>query len=300
MKRSRTSWLIWVGAAVKLVLANGFAVGQTRMVDITVDDIRPLAAAVLKVEELSGIPINYEDVPVYYPGDLEDVTDIVVRTPLPAGERIIAPHKRHFSVPIAADAATGKLNGAQAVREALLRLIAAYSAENLPGGFELETSNGVFFVKPVRYRDATGATRSMTPVLSNRITLPQQTRDRPQTWRLILGQVSSAAGVRVEDATAMSELLGPATLGAENEPANQVVARFLASRSGPTPLALDATWDEGLAYRLLFDATLKKYFLNVHLLANSRARKVPVPYKYSPPPRHRGPVDGGSSGARVR
>lgn len=281
---------LWPALAifVGLLAANTLALAQTKIIDITVDDPRPLAAAIDKIEELSGIPINYEDVPIYYSGDLHDVTDAVARSPLPAGRRIIAPLVRHLFVPIPVDAATGKLNDAQAVKDALLRLISAYNSSGLPGGFDLEYYNGVFFVKPVRYRDAIGVTRPMTPLLSTPITLPQEPSLAYQIWRLVLDHVSSAAGVHVGAGWGAGTGdtgpdMGKVAFGPQNEPADHVIARLLAPRNSPASATPDPNWDAGRSYRLFTDATSKFYALNVHVVANRWSVEPAKPY--SPPPR---------------
>ena len=202
MKKSETQWSLAMGVVLQFLLGSSFALGQvvgeTRTIEITVDDPRPLAAAILKLEELSGIPINYEDMPVYYSDDMRDVTDEVAQRPVPpGGKRMFGQSGGQLSVPIEVDAATGKLIDLEAVNTALAALVSAYNASDLPGDFDMEGRNGVFFVMPVRYRDATGTTQPMTPILSTPITLPEERRGWIQTIRLILGQVSAATGVEI-------------------------------------------------------------------------------------------------------
>lgn len=288
MNKSKARLWRALGIFVALLAADSRAVGQTKIIDITVDDPRPLAAAIDKIEELSGIPINYEDMPVYYSADVKDVTDAVARTPLPAGRRIIVARGGQLSVPIVVDAATGKLNGAQAVNAALVALISAYNSSGLPGGFDLEFFNGVFFTKPVRYRDATGATRPMTPVLSTPVTLPQEPSQAYQIWQLVIAQVSSAAGVHVDAGwgAGMGDAgpdMGQVAFGPQNEPADHVIARLLAPRNSPASATPDANWDAGRSCRLFTDATSKFYALNVHVVANRWSVEPAKPY--SPPPR---------------
>jgi hypothetical protein len=141
MRKSERLWLAGIGVVLPFLLGSSFAfgqvVGETTTIDITVDDPRPLAAAILKIEELSGIPINYEDVPVYYSADVKDVTEEVSRTRT-SNRRIIVARGGQLSVPIIVDAATGRLNDIQAVNTALAALVSAYNSSNLPGGFEVE------------------------------------------------------------------------------------------------------------------------------------------------------------------
>ena len=291
MKKAEARWLAGIGVVLQFLLGSSFALGQvvgeTKTIEITVDDPRPLAAAVLKIEELSGIPINYEDVPVYYTADVKDVTEEVSRTRT-SNRRILVALGGQLSVPIVVDAVTGKLNDTQAVNAALLALISAYSVSGLPGSFDLEYYNGVFFVKPVRFRDETGATRAMTPVLSTPITLPEENMNWAVATRLILQQVSNATG---SDAAMLTNLGVPVevTFGANNEPAHYVIARYLATKSAPASIASDTAWDAGLSYSLLYQPQFG-YGLNVHRVASSPRWVIPPSRPYSPPPRR--PPDG--------
>jgi len=193
MRRSATQWLAGIGVVVlQLLLGSSFALAQvvaeTKTIDITAEDNpRPMLVAVGKIVELSGIPIHYEDMRVYYSGDFKDITsEWAQRVPVPEGVRVMGPRGGQLSVPIEVDAATGKLTNLEAVNTALAAVVSAYNArDDLPGDFEVESRNGVFFVKPVRYRDASGATQPMTPILSTPITLPEETRSVRQTLRLI-------------------------------------------------------------------------------------------------------------------
>lgn len=247
--------------------------GQTKTITISVNDPRPMAAAILKIEELSGIPVNYEDIPIYYSGDLIDVTN-QARGPVPVGRRLMVAPMRTFSVPIVVDAATERLADNRAVEEALQRLISAYNSSNLPGGFELESYNGVFFVKPVRFRDADGVTREMTPLLSAHISIPDGTRNPVDTARALLSQIPIPSGFRVSPGLLFSEF-GLMRFAATNEPAHLVIARFLVSGGLPKPPMPSRNLDAGWSYKLLLDSDAKWYALNVVRVPNSPRRRRP-------------------------
>jgi hypothetical protein len=155
-----------------------------------------------------------------------------------------------LSVPIEVDAATGKLLSIEAVNKALDAVVSAYNAnDDLPGDFEVESRNGVFFVMPVRYRDASGATQPMTPILSTPITLPEETRSVRQTLRLIRDHVYAATGVEITP-NIRSVVARDVTIGAQDEPAGHLIARLLATRNGGVPAA-NASWDSSFSYLLL-------------------------------------------------
>ncbi|MBI4464655.1 MAG: hypothetical protein HY647_08120 [Acidobacteria bacterium] len=292
MRKPATQWLARIGVILQLLLGSSFALGQTKEIEITVDHAHPMGAAILKLQELSGIPINDEDMPVYYSGDLKDVTDQARTPPLP-GERLYAPLGGQLSFSIAVDEVTGKLNDVQAVKDALSKLIAAYNSSDLPGSFDFEEYNGVFFVRPVSYRDATGATQPMKPLLATPITLPEEKRVWTATIRLILQQLSKAAGVIVGDATYPLRVGTEVTIGANNEPADRLIARVLvtvmctnsASAACTPPNSISETvWDVGYSYGLGY-APGYGYMFGIRLLKNSRWLVPPPPSKpYSPPP----------------
>ena len=185
-------------------------------------------------------------------------------------------------MPIVVDATTGRLKDIQAVNAALTALVSAYNSSDLPGDFEFEQSNGVFFVKPVSYRDASGATQLMTPLLSTPITLPEEKRTWIQTLELILQQISKASGAHV------GLFSGPmfpvdVAIGANNEHADHVIARLLASGNSPAAASVNSSWDASLSY-LFFCQPRYGCGLNVH-----RARPMDLCRgsgcePYSPPP----------------
>ena len=243
-----------------------------------------MAAASGKLQELSGIPINYEDMPVYYSGDIK-VADFAAQSPVPpGGERTLVARGGQLSVAILVDATTGRLKDIQAVSTALAALVSAYNSSNLPGDFEVEQLNGVFFVRPVRYRDASGGTQPMTPVLSTLITFPEEKRTREQMMRLILRQVSAAAGLEIGlNMGGFTEV----TMDAQNEPAYHAIARLLATGNSPAAAPANASWDANLSYRFLCQPHYG-CALNVWGTRPSDLCRGSGCEPYSPPPRKSG------------
>ncbi|MBI4441927.1 MAG: hypothetical protein HY649_00975 [Acidobacteria bacterium] len=292
--RIRIPSFVGLGTVLGLLVTAatfGQIIAETKTITLTVDDPRPMAAAILKLEELSGIPINYEDVPVYYSADLKDVTEEVSRTRT-SDRRIMVARGGQLSVPIVVDASTGKLNNPEAVKDALLTVGSAYNSSGLPGGFDVEYYNGVFFVKPVSYRDERGASRPMTAILSTPISLSEEKRTRLETIQLILQQLSKAAG---SDVVLTTNLGQPSDVifGCNNEPADHAIARLLATKSTPASSLSDTAWDVGLSYGVGY-LPQWGYMLDIHRVPNSRWWVSPPAKPYSPPPRT------GSGGGRIR
>ena len=310
VKEGKLRLAVRFGTLLGLLIADSIAFGQTKTIDITVDDPRPMAAAVLKIEELSGIPINYEDVPVYYAPDMKYVTEEESRTRV--SDKPFKPYVRvrggQRSVSIAVDTAAGKLD-VQAVKFALTNLILAYNSSRLPGAFDFEYHSGVFFVKPVRYRDVTGVTRAMAPVLSTPVPLPEGKRHWMVKSQLILQQVSKATGWLVGGDSGPLNA-GEQTIGANNEPADHVMARVLAAimcpgigREGYGPVIAQTTWDGGYHYRLFYAlpgwGSYLQHLLYVDRVPNSRWFVPPTPSKpYSPPTPRTGGLGAGTIKAR--
>jgi len=256
-----------VAALLGILVAKGIAFGQSKTVTLTADGPRPLAKAVLEIEGLSGIPINYEDFRIEHPPDMNDVTDVVQGPAQKAANpnsRIIVPRGGHFSANILVDAVTGKLTHTTDVAHALNAILAAYRSSNLPGDFSLESFNGVFLIAPVRARAATGTTVPFVPIFSTRITLREVQRNAYQTLKLILDQVAKAVDFRIGlGAVPRGTTASQITIGAEDEPASHVIARLMGSLATYGHRASDSSWVPGLSYTLLYDPGLKYYMFNI-------------------------------------
>src|ERR1700730_17089369 len=112
--------------------------GQTRAPTIAVNDYRQMPTAFSQLEQLSAIPINFEDVRLNFSGDQIDVT---AQNVTPAQQQLalqnglgpvkdIAPRGGPLSATIAVDAASGKLKDANALAAALNSVLSAYSGSN--------------------------------------------------------------------------------------------------------------------------------------------------------------------------
>jgi hypothetical protein len=238
---------------------------------------RPMANAVAEIVELSSIPVNYEDVRSESTSDTKDVTDAVMTPEQRAlggsSVRLLVPSGGTFSANVLIDAATGRLPDTSSVLSALNALAAAYSSTNLPGKFEVETYNGVFFVHPSEYRDVSGGSVPALPVMKTPISVSGQTRSAAEVLKLIIDQVSERIGIEIKigsipiGAFARSQV----SISAQNEPANRIVSRLMASVSTYGMAPGDS--GRGMSYRLLYDPQLKYYVFNAHAVqAQSSSR----------------------------
>src|SRR5262249_14921920 len=131
---------------------------------------RPLYEAILQIQKLTTIPINYEDLQYNYAGDVKDIG---------SSTKVLVPKGGSFSVNVPVDPATGKLLNALSVNNALNIVIAAAQAAGVvPGAFRVDSSQpGIFFVEPANVHDVNGATAAAQPVLDAPVTISFQQTD---------------------------------------------------------------------------------------------------------------------------
>ena len=244
---------------------------QERLSVLNIRDARPVAQAILEIERLSGIAINYEDPKIAFSDDLEDITATVVtpeqrkmaeqsgRSPI----KIIVPKARAISVSLRVDAVSGRLKSQNAVVGALRDLLASY---NTGGGrsasFRLNIANGAYFVEPTDARDANGARKQVASILSLPVTLPQKSGLAAEALKELMTAISKSAGQQVGLGSIPMGLFArtQVSFGANSEAAHLVLQRLLKSVSQAT----SARAGGGLAYRLLYDAQSQLYLLNLH------------------------------------
>lgn len=294
MNESKKQLPLEFGILTLFFAATMLVFGQSKTITLAVQGGGPLGRAILEIEKLSGIPVNFEDVRYEFSGDLEDVTAAVSnpRYKEVTGQeprQVLMPRGELLSANILVDEATETLPDAASVTHALNALLEAYRSTSLPGDFRLETSNGVFFIEPTKARDATGATVSANPILGSPITLPQETRNARETLELILDRVSNRIGSRVDVGTMPVVTMAhfQVNIGAQGEPAKYVIARFLASLAGYG--SADPASAHRMSYRLFFVPQLNHYVFHIYSVPNPHA--IPQPpidmttQPYVPPPR---------------
>ena len=244
---------------------------------ITTDSPRPLSDAIGQIAKLSGLAINYEDVRVLNAADIQNVTGT------------LGPRGGKLSAHIMVDPTTQTLPDVMSAQNALSAVVTAYNTSGLPGKFKIDTGNmsGVFYVAPMQERNAIGQNMAFAPVLSSRITLPAVKQIAYVTLQAILNEVSKASGQKVGmgmipmQAFAATEV----TIGAENEPANNVLARLFeaVSTAGADPNNVIPA----MSYRMLY-VPQWGYGFNILVFPNPNIKQ-PLPVQTTTPP----PVDDG-------
>jgi len=251
----------------------GSASAQTAalsVVALSVNDPRPVNVLAEKIEALSGIPVNYEDVQYAYAADTVDVTSSVVNPsyPAPVNFQVIIPRAAQLSAFITVDAATQKLSGPSSALNALNEVLSTASANTaIAGKFTVDNYENVFFVYPTQVRSTTGQFVHYAPVLSTPIDLPGLRQTAIETLEAILQQVSEKVGVKVGRGTMpFKALTSTVTISASQEPANYVLARFFAAVCASGVAAPQNS--PGMSYHAFFDPPFKSYALNIHVVPN--------------------------------
>jgi hypothetical protein len=224
---------------------------------ITVDDPRAVATAVLLLIERYGYVITYEDAPLTYSEDLQDVTlerhaDLsflkkpgTVREIIPVGERLTLNL-------MPASAMTDSKNMAVVIGQ----MLKDHARSNQGARFRLHQTDGVFQIVPSEVRDSSGQWVAYTPVLDTKITLPGLDRSAAAMLDAICKAVSDAMHIHVVVGHIPVNTLASyhGILTASDEPARNVLMR-----------ALNDT-GRRLVWGLDYDAATREYYLSIGLV----------------------------------
>jgi hypothetical protein len=234
------------------VLAGGSIISsQDRIITLSVDDPRPLAAALQDLEARYGWVVTYDD-PIYQHADeLQDVTASVRRQDDATRPRVIVPRGGPFTFTWPPSSAPPAI---------LENLLQAYNASGHPGVFRLANTGATFHVIPVRSRGADGVDKELPAVLDAPIFVPHGGRTAHELLLAIVERVSRATGVSVGlGSYPVNWSLQTQVEGAVGyEPARTALVRLLDSPR------LKFSW------RMFYAPDMKRYFLNIHIVSQVR------------------------------
>ena len=254
----------WTAAAALAAIAASSlsSDAQERTEKISVDDARPVAAAIELLAKRYNRAITYEDPRYLYEGDIKDVTREVRkdldRYPPGKAPRVLVPRggQLAFTYRVSDDA-----GGQPADWEAALdSLLTAQAARGGPR-FRLEHHADVDHVIPAASRDASGRWVAAEPILDVSITIPEQQLSRLAIVEAVAKAIGEAAHVQLGIGTCLG--CGPHSLapdptfafGVSNERGRDVLWRVLQE------------WRAGAAWRIFEDPQRGLYLLNVFYLA---------------------------------
>ncbi|HTU43466.1 MAG TPA: hypothetical protein VMF91_00280 [Bryobacteraceae bacterium] len=225
---------------------------------ITVDNPRPLARVLARIEELYHSPIDYEEVPYESPNDLAHTS--VVRNGV-ATERVF-PRGGQFSVTLSPDADPTPFLAVQS-------LLSEYYKAGFAGQYRIDQLSGRIEVIPVRVATAAGSQRDVGAIMSTSVSISPSTRPVAVMLNMLASELSAMSGAKIVMANEPFPDNATVELGADNEPARNVLAN-LADKTGVP-----------LSYALLYDPNEKTYYLDV--------RAVPMDVKPGRPRQSNGP-----------
>ena len=274
-----------VACAVLLSVAiSGLLSGQQARITVnssTENFGRPVYDAIQQLQNLTTIPINYEDLQYNFSGDLQDINSLAAPAQPGAVPRakVLVPKGGSFSVDVPVDPSTGKLPDAVSVNSALsLVIAAAQTAGIVPGAFRVDSSQpGVFFVEPSLQHGGTGIAEGAHGALDTPVTVSFQQTVAQQVLDAIFQQVASKTGARFEGGSGTLALGRPwskVSITASNEPAKYVLAKLLGAVFSGQP------GTPGVSYEALFEPQQRYYVFNIQVDA---AALSPAPGPLSQP-----------------
>ena len=155
---------------------------------------RCLSAVIYTLAHEFGIPLSFEDAPIMFPGDYDDITSPAYHPKsdedhllVPRGGRLVIT----FSVP-----STRK---PPANIDALLKtLLNSYMTAGYPGIYGIRKIDDVWHVIPTQARDAKGIMKNITPLMDTRIRLePKLDRTNQEVFAEAFSEIERLRGRRV-------------------------------------------------------------------------------------------------------
>ena len=251
----RKAPLVWF-AIVMSVISGGLmlSAGPGQVESISVNDGRPLAAALRAFEGLYGWIVTYED-PLYQnEGDLIDVTEQVRRPGSASKMRVLVPRGGAFSFNFERPAPDSTRTQ---ISDLLTAMVAEFNDAAFPGTFQVVRTEDILHVVPVSVRGRSGGPVSQQSILATRVSLePMKNRNALDTIRALLAIVQSRTGLRIEVGMVPINLMLQSTAeeGAMDEAARDVLLRILRATG------------RGASWQLYYAADFQKYVLNIHLV----------------------------------
>jgi hypothetical protein len=249
---------------LQLAILAYCALAQTSSgtLSVTVNDPRPLAAALLQLEPELGIAFNYEDCPT---SNSDAVANAAPR--LLSDEQLASNPSAQLLVPRGGSLSWSSQRplalNAGAVRVLLQSLVDVDNLSDTAGRFQVESNAGTFFIIPSLVAGASGRPVPARALFDTPVSFPPGTRSAADTIDLIIASLN-ANGKQVALAMAPWNALRNTSLEIESsqETARSVLGKILSAVSS-TSLA-DGSIAPLLGYSLLYDPGAHFYALNIH------------------------------------
>lgn len=239
--------------------ANQESTQAVKKVRLSVQDPRPVAEAILKMETKYGWAITYEDPRYVHESEIANETEFHKYRPRPGEPRVPIPKGGTLAI----DYDVTRDTELPPDREIVIQqLLDTNSATGNAGRFRIERDGEMLHVIPTADKGSTGAFTRHESVLDAVITLPEEERSGPKKLRAICDAITQATKIRVVVGTFPANVLFQYhdRRGAMSEKARDVLVDLLNS----------AKQGQSLSWRLLYDPDMKEYWLNIHLVPRSK------------------------------
>ncbi len=227
------------------------AVEQQQKDQISVNDNRPVASAIMTVETRFSRVITYEDAPLVHPDDTLDVTESVRRdlhkyAPGKA-PRIIVPRGGELSFEY------GRKDPIELV---LAHILSEGERVTPSAAFRTEESNGIIHVIPRSVKGLTGETIPVRSILETPFQLAAQERTGMQMLEAWRDAVSAGAKKRI--------LIGAAPFAMLINYKDDTGISSQNARDALTEILTRTAKGKKLSWQLLYDPGQQVYAINIH------------------------------------
>lgn len=227
------------------------------------EESRPIAIAMMILENKYGRIITYEDAPYEHKLDIKDVTTLVRRDLNKWDQenipRNLIPRPANLEVTIKLTRSNGKLED---IEEVVRRILDANAKNENPGRFTYKKDGEVFHVIPEKIRTSTGRILEIDSILDTRITISEKQRSLDDILNEICKSLKQITGEDIGLGAYPVRILSQKykTLSAKEEEARNVLMRTLSLE------------DFMLSWHLNFNpgatgSGLRFYSLDIHLIS---------------------------------
>lgn len=227
----------------------------TVFMTISVDEPRPVAAALHELEHRHGLVVSYEDPTYVHEADISDVTQSVRQDldQYPPGKapKVLVPRAGKIELEYPVSSETGNPVDPERLIE---RLLSVNRRNGNPGDFRVTRTSTMFQVVPLAVKDRDGAVGDAGSVLDVIISFPARERTGLEVLQEICSALSEETGASVVVGMVPDNPLAryKTTEGVHEEMARDVLYRLVANIGGK------------ISWQLFYDPGLEMHVLNLH------------------------------------
>lgn len=273
-KKNELCSLVFVSC---LLLSIVYAQTVPPVLQLNVDDPRPVAKAAEELVSRYGYVITYEDPRHIYDGDLQDVTAQVRRDLDRYSPGTVPKVTRPRGGKLSLTLPTVSTPNSQIVAATLNQLVHEQLNRGEGGRFRVVQTGDVFHIVPAEARDHAGNWMPQQSILDIAISLPMEARSEDEMIAAIVTAISAEAHVKISVASGVGTGIRsptqtkPYKLGANNERARDVLMRALVLLNDPKA----GIWiPQRLRWELFYDSGYNGYFLNIESVPGTTSAAV--------------------------